>query len=231
MKKIREWKDDQGVWKVEVECPSCLENVEVRKSNSYKMQTCSKCANESRARKNVKHGIHSKYHPNTELKKCRDKVSLMGWRVYSSENPAYEHICEGLDIRKVGEYEASTRLKEVVGVPPDGTTIEKFGRSYRCGRCPECLKNKWECSLLGWINPEDQIWTRTTNHVFRNGEERRCLNRLGELIDQDQGRVQYLFYKKYAHIDSIRDRWIAVRQYLLINDDCPECLRTILETN
>ena len=233
MKKIREWKDLAGVWRCEVVCPTCLEQVEIRKSNSYKMKTCSKCADVERSKKLTTHGIHSKHFPNEQLKACRDKVSLMGWRVYSTENPAYEHICQGLDVRRTGEYEASQKLMDTIGVPPSGTTIEKYGRSYTCGTCPECMASGWGSSLLGWIEPQDQIWTRSTSHVFRNGNERRCLNKLFELIEQDEHKIKYLFYDKFSHIESISDRWMVIRQYLLNdpNTDCPECLKTIIETN
>ena len=233
MKIVREYRDLEGVYRCEAVCPSCGESVEIRKSNSYKMKSCRACADLMRARKCRTHGIHSKHFPNPDLRKCRDKVSLMGWRVYSSENPAYERICEGLDIRRVGEYESANKLRETIGVPPDGTTIEKFGRSYTCGTCDECKKNNWECSLLGWIEPEDQIWTKTNNYVFRNGEERRCLNRLYELIGQDKEKIRYLFYGKFGHIESMSERWMVVRQFLMTDEEkgCPECLRTILESN
>jgi len=231
MEIINKWKDDKGVWWVEVVCPSCGQHQDIRRSNSYKRKTCSDCSSFQKSLSLTTHGMYSKSKPNPELKRCRDKVQWMTHRSYSDKHPTYLGICRGLDVKRNGEYQSSLTLQRVLGTPPPDHSIEKWGNFYHCGECDECKENQWSCSLLGYIPFQDQKWTRSNTFVFHKGNERVCLNHLSDLIDVPQSTIDYLFYKKFRHIEDINDRWFKVRNHLVTHSSCPECMKTVLERN
>ena len=231
MEAMNKWKDEEGLWWVQVMCPTCGEPQVMRRSNSYKFKECQRCTNDRRSRRMTQHGLYSRTLPNPELRRCADKVKWMTLRSYSEKHPTYLGICQGLDVKRQGEYKAALHLQNVLGTPPPDTSIEKWGQHYHCGQCDECKANGWENTLLGYIPLEEQKYTRSNTCVFRKGNERVCLNRLSELIDVPQTSIDYLYYRKFKDIKNTNDRWFAVRNHLITNSTCPECLRVILERN
>jgi len=231
MKHLKKWKDGE-TWMVQVQCPDCHKLINVKRTNSYKMKSCKSCSVLRRSKRITKHGMYSKHLPNPELAACLNKVSLMAWRVYSNHyrTASYKGICKGLDLKKSGAYAAARKLLETIGPPPNSFTIEKIGNSYCCGSCDECKKKKQACTLIGWIPAPDQVLTRTTSHVFQNGTETRCLNKLHELLNVREYELRHLIYRRFKHIQDMREKWLAVSQHLIQarDDGCPQCSKTYL---
>lgn len=205
-----------------IQC-DCGNIFEARKDTVRENITCKDCLHLRYSNDYLQHGIFSKHNQNADLRKCFLKCNLMTFRSYSKAHPTYKGICFGLDTKRNSPLDVSLNLMEILGVPPEGKSIEKeIGGYYWCGRCFECLINNQPQTLVGYVDINEQQLTKSSTILFQYKQKLMPLSSVGKNVGVHQSVINYLYYTKYRHLPKDK-RWAKVNQELIDRKNCEEC--------